>query len=123
MRETERTVLDLPLGPLSVPLHFPVDQGRCSHCKPFETITPPGLAPNAQATDRLKQHVSHLCRYMPCNKVPEFIPISHHTARRWDKEMLLKTLPEPDLDNIRALLIDEKSIGKGTPLPDSCSEC
>ena len=25
----------------------------------------------------------------------------------------MKTLPDPDLDNIRALLIDEKSIGKG----------
>ena len=62
---------------------------------------------------RLKQHVSHLCRYMPCNKIPEFISISHHTARRWDKEILMKTLPAPDLDNIRALLIDEKSIGKG----------
>ena len=113
MRTQERTVLDLPLGTLKVQLRFTVFQGRCSQCRHFETVTPPGLSPNAQATDRLKQHVSHLCRYMPCNKVPEFIPISHHTARRWDKETLLKTLPAPDLDNIRALLVDEKSIGKG----------
>ena len=113
MRENERTVLDLPLGTLDVQLHFTVYQGRCSRCQHIETITPPGLSPKSQATDRLKQHVSHLCRYMPCNKIPQFIPISHHTARRWDKEVLMKTLPEPDLDNIRALLIDEKSIGKG----------
>ena len=113
MRENERTVLDLPLGTLDVQLHFTVYQGRCSRCQHIETITPPGLSPKSQATDRLKQHVSHLCRYMPCNKIPQFIPISHHTARRWDKEVLMKTLPEPDLDNIRALLIDEKTIGKG----------
>ena len=50
---------------------------------------------------------------MPSNKVPEFIAISHDTARRWDKEMLTKTLPAPDLNGIRSLLIDEKSIGKG----------
>ncbi len=113
IRENERTVLDLPLGTLDVQLCFTVYQGRCSHCGHIETVTPPGLAPKAQATERLKQHVSHLCRYMPCNKIPEFISISHHTARRWDKEILMKTLPAPDLDNIRALLIDEKSIGKG----------
>ena len=106
-------MLDLPLGTLEVQLCFTVYQGWCSHCRHIETIIPPGLAPKSQTTERLKQHVSHLCRYMPCNKIPEFIGISHHTARRWDKEMLTKTLPAPDLDNIRALLIDEKSIGKG----------
>ena len=113
IRESERTVLDLPLGTLDVQLRFTVCQGRCSRCGHIETVCPPGLAPKSQATERLKQHVSYLCRYMPCNKIPEFISISHHTARRWDKEVLMKTLPAPDLDNIRALLIDEKSIGKG----------
>lgn len=113
MRETERVVQDLPFGTIDVLLRFTACQGRCSKCGQIETVTLPGLAPKAQATDRLKQHVSHLCRYMPSNKVPEFIAISHDTARRWDKEVLTKTLPSPDLDGIRALLIDEKSIGKG----------
>ena len=45
--------------------------------------------------------------------MPEFITISGGTARRWDKEMLLRMLPAPKRDGIRALLIDEKSIGKG----------
>ena len=113
MREKERTVHDLPLGAISVRLRFTARQGKCSSCGHFETFTLPGLAPKAQATDRLKQHVSHLCRFMPGDKVPEFIAISHDTARRWDKEVLMKTLPAPRLDGIRALLIDEKSIGKG----------
>ena len=113
MREQVRCVQDLPLGSIQVNLRFTAYQGRCSKCKHFETITIPGLTPKAQATERLKRHVSHLCRYMPSDKVPEFIAISHDTARRWDKEMLIKMLPAPKRDGIRALLIDEKSIGKG----------
>lgn len=113
MRENDRCVQDLPLGTIKVNLLFTAYQGRCANCGHIETVTIPGLAPKAQATERLKQHVSHLCRYMPSDKVPEFIAISHDTARRWDKSMLMKTLPVPQLDDIRALLIDEKSIGKG----------
>lgn len=113
MKTKERSVQDLPFGTLQVNLLFTAFQGRCSHCGNIETVTPPGLAPKAQATERLKRHVSHLCRYMPCDKVPEFIAISGGTARRWDKEMLMKMLPAPKRDGIRALLIDEKSIGKG----------
>ena len=113
MRESDRKVQDLPFGTIKVNLLFTAYQGRCSNCGHIETVTIPGLAPKAQATERLKQHVSHLCRYMPGDKVPEFIAISHDTARRWDKEVLMKTLPAPQLDGIRALLIDEKSIGKG----------
>ena len=113
MRENDRRVQDLPLGTIKVNLLFTAYQGRCSHCKHIETVTLPGLAPKAQATERLQRHVSHLCRYMPSDKVPEFIAISHDTARRWDKMVLMKTLPAPQLNGIRALLIDEKSIGKG----------
>ncbi|MCW7555082.1 transposase [Endozoicomonas gorgoniicola] len=113
MKTKDRCVQDLPLGVLQVNLLFTAFQGRCSHCNNIETVTIPGLTPKAQATDRLKRHVSHLCRYMPCDKVPEFITISGGTARRWDKEMLLRMLPAPKRDGIRALLIDEKSIGKG----------
>ena len=113
MRTSERVVQDLPIGVLSTHLLFTAFQGRCAHCKTIETVTLPGLSPNAQATERLKTHVSHLCRYMPCDKIPEFINISGGTARRWDKEVLMKTLPSPTLDDLRALLIDEKSIGKG----------
>ena len=49
---------------------------------------------------------------MSVDKVKEFVPISSSTARRWDKQVLTTALSEPNLDNIRILLIDEKSIGK-----------
>ena len=114
IRENERTVLDLPLGTLDVQLCFTVYPGTVFPLwATLKQSRLPGWLPKRRLLKRLKQHVSHLCRYMPCNKIPEFISISHHTARRWDKEILMKTLPAPDLDNIRALLIDEKSIGKG----------
>ena len=38
--------------------------------------------------------------------------ISDATVRRYDHEVLKHDLPEPDLDNIRSLLIDEKYLGR-----------
>lgn len=114
MRERQRYVLDLPLGTASVVhLVFTAYQGRCSHCGAIHTFKPPGIGSKAQGTDRLKRYVSLLCRFMPVDKVPNIVPISADTARRWDKEVLMATLPEPTLDGIRAILVDEKSIGKG----------
>jgi transposase len=48
---------------------------------------------------------------MPVDKIPLFLPISTSTARRWDKIILSQSLPDPDLDNLRVILVDEKSIG------------
>lgn len=41
--------------------------------------------------------------------------ISPSTVRRYDKIILEETTPEPDFDNLRCLLIDEKSPGKRRP--------
>lgn len=48
---------------------------------------------------------------MTTDKICEFLPISTSTARRWDKKVLSEHLPDPNLDNLRVLLVDEKSIG------------
>jgi len=56
-------------------------------------------------------HVCRLCRFMTTDKIREFLPISTSTARRWDKKVLSVHLPDPNLDNLRVLLVDEKSIG------------
>jgi len=114
MRERHREVLDLPLGTASVVhLVFTAYQGRCAHCRNIHTFRPPGIDAKAQGTGRLKRYVSLLCRFMPVDKAPRIVPISADTARRWDKEVLMATLPEPKLDGISAILVDEKSIGKG----------
>jgi len=101
MRERHREVLDLPLGTASVVhLVFTAYQGRCAHCRNIHTFRPPGIDAKAQGTGRLKHYVSLLCRFIPTDKVPRIVPISADTARRWDKEVLMATLPEPKLDGI-----------------------
>ncbi|MBW2647135.1 MAG: ISL3 family transposase [Deltaproteobacteria bacterium] len=114
MRERQRSVLDIPFGTASaVYLIFTAFQGRCARCGTIHTFRPPGITVKAQGTDRLKQYVSLLARFMPADKIPGIVPISADTARRWDKEVLMAQLPAPTLDDLQAILVDEKSIGRG----------
>ena len=114
MRTSERHVLDLPLGLLNkITIHFTAPQGKCSQCGHFHTFLPEGIEENSRATERLKFYVSRLCRFMPVNKTATFFPVSVNTVRRWDKDILQRTLPSPELDNIHSILVDETSIGKG----------
>lgn len=114
MRTVERQALDLPLGTINkMTIHFITIQGKCSQCDSFHTFLPAGITSNGRATERLKVYVSRLCRFMPVSKAASFFPISVNTARRWDKDVLQRTLPSPNLDNIHSILVDETSIGKG----------
>lgn len=113
-KKTMQSAYDLPIGPVSlVQILYEAQQGYCSWCKRFFTLHPPGIDSYAHATLRLMHYVCRLCRFMPVNKVPLFLPISASTARRWDKRILAQYLPDPDLDNLRVILVDEKSIGAG----------
>ena len=111
-RRVIQTAKDLPLGPASlVQIIYEAIQGYCNGCHRYFTILPPGIEPKAKATKRLMHYVCKLCRFMPSDKVPTFLPISTSTARRWDKRVLTEELPSPNLDNLRVILVDEKSIG------------
>ena len=114
MRTSERQVLDLPLGTLNtMRIHFHAPQGKCSQCGNIHTFVPEGIEENSRATERLKIYVSRLCRFMPVNKTATFFPVSVNTVRRWDKDVLQRTLSAPNFDDLYAILIDETSIGKG----------
>ncbi len=114
MRTVNRRVLDLPLGEVNeMAIHFTAAQGKCSQCGHFHTFLPPGIEDHSRATERLKLYVSRLCRFMPVNKAATFFPISVNTARRWDKDVLQRTLASPKLDDLTTILVDETSIGKG----------
>jgi transposase len=103
---------DLPLGVVSlVEIIYEAIQGYCNHCGTYFTILPPGIDQKAKATRRLMFYVSLLCRYMPADKIPFFVPVSASTARRWDKKILSEYLPNPDLEHLRVILVDEKAIG------------
>ena len=111
-RRVWQSAKDLPLGSVNlVQIIYEAVQGYCSSCNLFFTTLPPGIDQSAKATRRLMHYVCRLCRFMPVNKVPLFLPISDSTARRWDKKILTEHLPKPDYDNLRVLLVDEKSIG------------
>jgi transposase len=108
-----QTARDLPLGTaLHVVLTYPAIQGRCQACGGFSTIRPGGVDEHARATRRLMEFVSRLARHLPLSHIPELVGVDDATAFRWDKAVLERTLPEPKLDGLRVLLVDEKSVRK-----------
>jgi len=112
-RAVVQTARDLPLGTAwTVVLVYDAIQGRCAACGAVATVRPPGIDPHAKATRRFKEFVSRLARHMPLVRIRDVIGIDDATAFRWDKAILRETLPEPDLDNLRVLLIDEKAVRK-----------
>jgi len=112
-RTKTQTARDLALGTARlVVLTYPAIQGWCRACGSWSTIHPPGIDPHAKATRRLMHFVCRLARHMPLNHIPEIVGISERTAGRWDRKVLREHLPEPDLDNLRILLIDEKAVRK-----------
>jgi hypothetical protein len=56
------------------------------------------------------EFVSQLARHLPLVHIKEIVGVDDVTACRWDKAVLQRKLPPPDLYNLRILLIDEKSV-------------
>lgn len=109
-----QTAKDLPLGPVGLVLVvYEAVQGYCARCPGYVTVHPEGIDPHAQATRRLMAYVSRLCRYMPLSHVQAFVPVSTASAYRWDKRWLETHVPQPNLDGLKVLLIDEKAVRTG----------
>jgi transposase len=108
-----QTARDLPLGTaLNVILTYPAIQGRCTVCGGFSTIHPGGIDEHARASARLMEFVSRLARHLPLSHIKDVVGVDDATAFRWDKTILQCSLPPPKLDDLRVLLIDEKSVRK-----------
>lgn len=104
---------DLPLGCASVVVvAYEAVQGYCKKCNCHRTCRPLGIVPHHHATLRLMRHVSLLCRWLPVSRVCEVVPVPPSTAARYDRHILKTELPEPCLDDLGAIIIDEKHIGK-----------
>jgi len=112
-RKTPQTAMDLALSTASlVAVWYEAVQGFCKKCKRYETIRPLEIVDHHRATLRLMRHVSLLNRWLPASKVCELLPsISAATAWRYDRYILQTEFPEPQLNNVQALLIDEKYLG------------
>lgn len=109
-----QTARDMPWGPaMYVLIVYEAIQGRCSSCGRFATIHPGGIDEHARATRRFMEFVSRLARHLPLSHVREVVGVDDATAWRWDKSVLERKLPPPNLDGLRILLIDEKSVRRG----------
>jgi transposase len=113
-REKRNAAFDLPcgVGPV-VFIDYPSIQGCCSRCKRYKTIRPAEIHPTRKATWRLMRFVSLLVRYVPLDAVVSLVAVPAATAWRYDMDVLKADLPEPDLDGIEAILVDEKSVRRG----------
>lgn len=114
VREGEIAVYDLPLADKAVVwVRLPVVQGRCPKCRELSTPRPPEVHPTRNATWRLMRLVAAWASVCPASRVATMFGISEATVRRYEADVLEADLPEPDLDDIEVLLVDEKSVRKG----------
>lgn len=111
-----RVVYDNPMphGALSM-ITFPTAQGLCKGCNHYVTSCPKEVHPTCKATYRFMRRISAWASVATAEDVAAMFEISPSSVRRYDKIILKETTPEPDLDNINCLLIDEKSPGKKRP--------
>ena len=113
-REREIKAYDLSCGGgPAVEIRFPSIQGYCSPCGSYHTVRPKEIHPTRKATWRLMRYVSLLARFVPMNAMAMLTEVPSSTAWRYDRDVLRTDLPEPDLDGIEALLIDEKAVRRG----------
>jgi transposase len=94
-------------------ISYPSIQGCCSGCKRYKTVRPAEIHPTRKATWRLMRFVSLLARYVPLDAMSALIEVPAATAWRYDRDVLEADLPEPDLDGIEAILVDEKAVRRG----------
>jgi transposase len=113
-RKTWQGAMDLPLASASfVFVRYEAVQGYCRFCQCYGTVRPLEIVEQHQGTLRLMRQISLLCRWLPLTRVCELYPVVPSTAFRWDHYVLQTELPEPCLDGLEAILVDEKAIHKG----------
>lgn len=114
VRNGEICVFDLPVASrTAVWITLPVVQGRCPKCRELSTPRPPEVHPTRNATWRLMRMVATWASVCPASTVAAMFEIGESTVRRYEADVLEADLPEPELDGIEVLLVDEKSVRKG----------
>jgi len=109
-----RTARDMPFGPaVHALIIYPAYRVFCRHCRTSHWNGPPEIDSRRKATRRLLQHAISLANILPLTGAADLLGIDNRRLGRWDRSLLAEHLPPPDFDNIRLLMVDEKSIGKG----------
>lgn len=113
-RESRSVAYDLPCGGAQiVRVDYPAIQGLCPRCGTYHTVRPSEIHPRRHATWRLMRYVSLLARHLPLDMMVAVLGVPAATAWRYDRDVLEADLPAPALDDIEAILIDEKSVRRG----------
>lgn len=109
-----RHARDLPFLSMAKPtsLSYEAIKARCSKCGKRPWIVPEEIDAARGATHRLILHAVRLSRSLAVSTTASILGLSESTVRRWDKRFLKEHLPEPNLDDLNVILIDEKAIGK-----------
>lgn len=112
--QENRTARDMPFGPAERALiMYPAFRVFCRHCRKSHWHTPPEIDTRRKATRRLLQHALRLANILPLSSVAELLKLDDRRLGRWDRSLLAEYLPKPNYENLRLLMVDEKSIGKG----------
>lgn len=107
-------IFDMPLADrTAVFLTLAAIQGRCPDCKCFTTQRPPEVHPTRNVTWRFMRLVAAWASICPASAVAAMFDLSESTVRRYELDVLHADLPDPLLDGIEVLLIDEKAVHKG----------
>lgn len=86
-------------------------QGFCKHCQSFHSFRPSYVHPTRMMTHRFMRYISFLYSSMSAKNVSKLTGLSPASIRRIDADVLAETLPEPHLDKLNSILVEEKYLG------------
>lgn len=107
-----RRVRDRDLFDFRIWLEVPVRRLRCPDCGVAREQLD-WLTPYARMTRRFQLHVEVLLRLLPIKHVAQLTGLHWHTLKALDKVRLRREVPEPDLSQVRYLVMDEFALFKG----------
>jgi hypothetical protein len=108
-RSQSHRIRDIGIGPdCPIWIIYTTTQGRCRPCGRYHTEHPPGI--DGASTIRFQGWVSSLCRIMTLKDAGWVADIDPSTAWRIDDRHLKRMLPEPSLDGLTHLMVDEKAV-------------
>lgn len=93
-------------------LDVPIRRVRCPTCGTCREHIP-WLAGRRQLTQAMVSWVETLVRLMPVKQVAELLELHWHTVKTIDHQRLARGVQEPDLRQVRRLVMDEFALYKG----------
>lgn len=104
-------VKDLPASGYPVYIEAEVFHSRCPHCGACFTFRPSTFHAKMPYTLRFMRELTRLMRRAPARQIARDYGIAASSALRIDRWALSEEMPEPCMDNVEGIIIDEKHLG------------